>query len=92
MTALDMVLLVAIAVVMAALGQFISGASKGGCLYSIGAALVGGYAGPWVATYFGVPEPLPVTIMETTFPVVTTAAGALILVIIVNFITRGRRL
>ncbi len=83
------------AVLCGALGQFISGASKGGCTVSVIAALIGAYAGPRLAIWLEYPEPWPVTVPltegEYVWPAATTLAGALVLVLIVNLITRGRR-
>ena len=83
--------LVVVAVVVGAIGQFLTGYSRGGLLVSVITAFVGALAGPWVADYFGWAEPIYVPLGHVQFPLVTSAAGALILVVIVNLLTKKRK-
>lgn len=90
-TLFEMAFLLLVAGIVGFLGQFISGASKGGCPVSVGAALIGGFGGPRLAEWLDYPEPWAVTLGEATFPVATTLGGALLLVLLVNLATHGRR-
>lgn len=72
-------------------GQFISGYSRGGCPVSFVSGLIGALAGPWVALYFDQPELYILPIPNQHVPIVWSAAGALGLVLIVNFATRKRK-
>ena len=87
----EMAFLLLVALGVGFLGQFISGESKGGCAVSVAAALIGGWSGPVLAEWLDYPEPWIVTLGTATFPVATTLGGALILTLLVNLITRGRR-
>jgi len=83
--------LAVLAAVCAALGQFISGYSRGGCPVSFVVAFFGTVVGPRIFRNFGWPEPLVVPIGPMELNLVSSAAGAFFLVIIVNLITRKRK-
>lgn len=87
----EMAFLLLVGLSVGFLGQFISGESKGGCPVSVAAALIGAWGGPLVAEWLDYPEPWPFKLFDATFPVATTLAGALIVTLLVNLITRGRR-
>lgn len=82
---------VVVAAVCASIGQFISGYSRGGCPVSFVTAFLGALAGPWAAAELDYAEPLYLPLGDVDFPLVTSAAGALILVVLVNLITRKRK-
>ena len=56
MTILDVIVLLIIAGVCGALGQAISGFSRGGCLVSIAIGFIGALLGMWLARLLGLPE------------------------------------
>lgn len=91
MTLIELGLLVLLAATCAGLAQFITGATRGGCPVSVGAAFIGGFAGPRIAEWFGWAEPFTLAFLDSAFPVVTSAVGALGLAVLVNIITHGRR-
>ena len=84
-------LLLAVAAIAAAVGQFLTGYSRGGCPVGFAAGAVGAYFGPTVAENMGWAEPFVLRLPEIEFPVVTSAAGALALVIVVNLLTKKRK-
>ena len=83
--------LVVVAGVVGVIGQFLTGYSRGGLLVSVIAAFVGALAGPYVADYIGWAEPIYVPLGDVQFPLVTSAAVALVLVLIVNLLTKKRK-
>ena len=90
MTILDLVVLLIIAAICGALGQAISGFSRGGCLVSIALGFVGALLGMWIARQVGLPEPLPIQIGTTSFPVVWSIIGSALFVAVIALITRSR--
>ena len=90
MTLIDLLLLLLIAGVCGALGQAISGFSRGGCLVSIALGFIGALIGMWLARHAGLPEPLPVSIGGTTFPVVWSIIGSALFVAVIGLISRSR--
>ncbi len=67
MTLFDLLILLLVAGICGALGQAISGYSRGGCLVSIALGFVGAVLGVWLARSLGLPELLPVHIGTTSF-------------------------
>lgn len=80
-----------LAAACAALGQFISGYSRGGCPVSFVIAFFGTVVGPIVFRNLGWPEPVVVPIGPMELKLVSSAATALLLVVVVNLITRRRK-
>ena len=91
MSAIEMGLLLVVAVVCGALVQFLSGATRGGCPISVGAAVIGAYAAPRIARWQGWSDPFPLRLGEVEFLVVWSFAGALAVAFVVNMLSRGRR-
>ncbi len=91
MAIIEFGLLLAVAAIAAATGQFLTGYSRGGCPVSFVSGAIGAYLGPGVAERMGWVEPFILTLGEIEFPVVTSAAGALALVILVNLLTKKRK-
>ena len=87
----DFVLLLLIAGVCGALGQAISGASRGGCVVSIALGFIGALVGMWLARMIGLPELLTINIRGTRFPIVWSIIGSAIFVAVISFIARSRR-
>lgn len=90
MTLLDLVVLLLIAGVCGALGQAISGFSRGGCLVSIAIGFIGALLGMWLAGRLGLPEIFPVHIGTTSFPVIWSIIGSALFVAIISLLTRRR--
>ena len=87
----NLVLLLLIAGVCGALGQAITGVSRGGCLVSIALGFIGALVGLWLARLLGLPELLTVSIGGTSFPILWSIIGSALFVAVISFIARSRR-
>jgi uncharacterized membrane protein YeaQ/YmgE (transglycosylase-associated protein family) len=90
MTLLDLLLLLLIAGVCGALGQAISGFSRGGCLVSIALGFIGALLGMWLARHLGLPELFAIQIGTTNFPIIWSIIGSALFVAIISLLTRPR--
>ena len=90
MTILDVIVLLIIAGICGAIGQAITGFSRGGCLASIAIGFIGALRGMWVAKLMGLPELFPIHIGTTTFPIIWSIVGSAIFVAIISLISRSR--
>ena len=90
MTLLDFIVLLLIAGLCGAIGQAISGFSRGGCLVSIALGFIGALLGMWLARQLGLPELFPIRIGTTSFPIVWSIIGAALFVALINLISRRR--
>jgi len=90
MTILDLIVLLIIAGICGALGQAITGFTRGGCLVAIALGFIGALLGMWLARQLGLPELLPIQIGTTSFPVVWSIVGSALFVAIITLLTRRR--
>jgi uncharacterized membrane protein YeaQ/YmgE (transglycosylase-associated protein family) len=90
MTILDVIVLLIIAGICGAIGQAITGFSRGGCLASIAIGFIGALLGMWVAKLMGLPELFPIHIGTTTFPIIWSIVGSALFVAIISLISRSR--
>jgi uncharacterized membrane protein YeaQ/YmgE (transglycosylase-associated protein family) len=88
MTLLDLIVLLIIAGICGALGQAISGFSRGGCLVSIALGFVGALLGMWLARQLGLPELFAIQIGTTSFPIIWSIIGSALFVAIIALLTR----
>jgi len=88
MTLLDLLILLIVAGLCGALGQAITGFSRGGCLVSIALGFVGAVVGMWLARALGLPELFSVRIGTTNFPIVWSIIGSALFVAIIALLTR----
>lgn len=94
MSALQLLLLLAIAAICGGIGQSLVGYSAGGCLASIVVGLIGAYLGMWVATELGLPELWSLNVGGESFPIVWSIIGSALFAAILGLINRaiaGRR-
>ena len=91
MTLIDLLILLLVAGLCGALGQAISGYSRGGCLVSIALGFIGAILGMWLARKLGLPELLIVPVGGQSFPVVWSIIGSALFVAVISLLTRGRR-
>jgi len=90
MTLLDLLLMLAVAGVIGAIGRAIAGYSHGGCLVSIAVGFVGAILGAWLARKLGLPELFVVSVGGTNFPLVWSVIGSALFVAVIGLMSRGR--
>jgi uncharacterized membrane protein YeaQ/YmgE (transglycosylase-associated protein family) len=90
MTILDLIVLLIIAGICGALGQAITGFTRGGCLVSIALGFVGALLGMWLSRQLGLPELFAIQIGTTNFPVIWSIIGSALFVAVIALISRGR--
>lgn len=90
MTILDVIVLLLIAGVCGAIGQAISGFSRGGCLVSIALGFIGAVLGMWLSRQLGLPELFSVRIGTTNFPIIWSIIGSALFVALITLLTRNR--
>ena len=90
MTILDVIVLLLIAGVCGAIGQAISGFSRGGCLVSIALGFIGAVLGMWLARQLGLPELFSIQIGTTSFPIVWSIIGSALFVALISLLSRRR--
>jgi uncharacterized membrane protein YeaQ/YmgE (transglycosylase-associated protein family) len=90
MTLLDVIVLLIIAGLCGALGQAITGYSRGGCLVSIALGFVGAVLGMWLARQLGLPELFSIRIGTTNFPIIWSIIGSALFVAVIALLTRRR--
>ena len=90
MTLFDLLILIIVAGICGALGQAITGYSRGGCLVSIALGFVGAVLGVWLARWLGLPELFNLQIGTTTFPIVWSIIGSALFVAVIALLTRRR--
>jgi uncharacterized membrane protein YeaQ/YmgE (transglycosylase-associated protein family) len=89
---IDFLLLLLIAGICGAIGQAISGYSRGGCLVSIALGFVGALLGVWLSRLLNLPELFALQFDNTTFPVIWSIIGAALFVAVIGLFTRRRPL
>jgi uncharacterized membrane protein YeaQ/YmgE (transglycosylase-associated protein family) len=90
MTLFDLLILLLVAGICGALGQAISGYSRGGCLVSIALGFVGAVLGVWLARALSLPELFAIQIGTTNFPIIWSIIGSALFVAVIALVTRGR--
>ncbi|HVF49080.1 MAG TPA: GlsB/YeaQ/YmgE family stress response membrane protein [Pyrinomonadaceae bacterium] len=90
MTPIDWLILLLVAGVCGALGQAISGYTRGGCLVSIALGFIGALLGLWLARSLGLPELFNIRIGTKSFPIIWSIIGSAIFVAVINLISRNR--
>jgi uncharacterized membrane protein YeaQ/YmgE (transglycosylase-associated protein family) len=86
----NLVLLLLIAGVCGALGQAITGVSRGGCLVSIALGFIGALVGLWLARLLGLPELFTVSVGGKSFPILWSIIGSALFVAVISLIARSR--
>lgn len=90
MSLIDFILLLIVAGVIGSIGQAIAGVSRGGCAVSIVLGFIGALVGMWLGRLLGLPEPFPLRIGGTEFPVLWSIIGSALFVAVIGFLTRRR--
>ena len=87
---IDLLILLLVAGLCGALGQAITGYSRGGCLVSIALGFIGAIIGMWIARKMGLPELFSIDIGGTKFPIIWSIIGSALFVAIISLLTRNR--
>lgn len=87
----DFLILLAVAGICGALGQAISGYSRGGCFVSIAIGFVGAVIGMWLAQKLDLPEIFTLSIGTKRFPIVWSIIGSALFVAIIGLMTTSKR-
>ena len=90
MTVVEVLLLILVAAICGALGQAITGYSRGGCLVAAAVGFVGALLGTWLARMLGLPEIFAVNIGGTDFPIVWSILGSTLFVAVLSLLSRRR--
>lgn len=91
MTLIDLLILLLVAGLCGALGQAISGYSRGGCLVSIALGFIGAIIGMWLARALRLPELFTVNIGGKSFPIIWSIIGSALFVAVISLLTRRSR-
>ena len=90
MTLFSFIIILIIAGICGALGQAITGYSRGGCLVSIALGFIGALIGFWIARALRLPEIFAVQVGQARFPVVWSIIGSALFVAVLSLISRRR--
>ena len=90
MTVFEFLILLLIAGVCGSLAQSLAGYSHGGCLVSIVLGFIGALLGTFLARKAGLPEILPITVGDRTFPVIWSIIGAALFAAVLALIKRPK--
>jgi uncharacterized membrane protein YeaQ/YmgE (transglycosylase-associated protein family) len=88
MELLDFVILLLVAGLCGAIGQAISGYSRGGLLAAIALGFIGALLGVWIARALGLPEIFLLEIGTVKFPIIWSIIGAALFVAVLGFFSR----
>ena len=91
MDVIDFMVLLLVAGVCGAIGQAISGYSRGGCLVSIALGFIGAVVGVWLARSLALPEFLPLHVGTARFPIIWSIIGSGLFVALIGLLTSLRR-
>ena len=91
MTLIDLLILLVVAGVCGAIGQAISGYSRGGCLVAIAVGFIGALLGLWLSRLLNLPELFTLQVGTTAFPVIWSIIGSALFVAFISLLTRRRR-
>lgn len=90
MTLIELLILLLVAGLCGALGQAISGYTRGGCLVSIALGFIGAIIGTWLARQLNLPELFAFDVGTTRFPVIWAIIGSALFVAVISLLTRRR--
>ncbi len=88
MTLESLIILLIVAGITGAIGQWLAGYSSGGLLTSIVIGFIGAFLGTWVAKQFHLAEIYTLQIGRTSFPIVWAILGAALFVAILGLMNR----
>lgn len=86
----SLIILLIVAGVAGAVGQWLAGYSRGGLITSIALGFIGAFLGIWIAKQFRLPTLYTLQIGHTDFPIVWAIIGAALFVAILGLLRRRR--
>jgi uncharacterized membrane protein YeaQ/YmgE (transglycosylase-associated protein family) len=91
LTVLDVVILLVVAGLCGAIGQAITGYSRGGILVSIALGFIGALLGMWMSQALHLPELFTLQVGDAPpFPIIWSIIGAALFVAVISLIARPR--
>ena len=90
MTLENLILLLIVAGVAGAIGQWLAGYSSGGLITSIALGFIGAFLGTWIAQQFHLPELFTLHIGHTNFALIWAIIGAALFVALLALMKRRR--
>jgi uncharacterized membrane protein YeaQ/YmgE (transglycosylase-associated protein family) len=91
MSFIDFLILLIVAGLCGAIGQAISGYSRGGCVVSIAIGFVGALIGTWLARELDLPEIFVLDLGTTRFPIVWAIIGSTLFVALIGLLATPRQ-
>jgi uncharacterized membrane protein YeaQ/YmgE (transglycosylase-associated protein family) len=91
MSLLELIVLLIIAGIAGAIGEFVVGFSPGGFLVSIIVGVMGAFIGTWLAAQLRLPELLTIRIGDQPFPLAWSIIGSIALVAVLGMLRGPRR-
>jgi uncharacterized membrane protein YeaQ/YmgE (transglycosylase-associated protein family) len=88
---LQLLILLVIAGICAAIAQWIVGFSPGNLLVSIIIGVIGAYIGTWIATLLRLPSLLPMPVGKSGFDLVWAIGGSFLLLVLLYTLRGGGR-
>lgn len=86
----SLIILLIVAGIAGAVGQWLAGYSRGGLITSIALGFIGAFLGIWIAKQFRLPELFTLQIGHTNFPIVWAIIGAALFVAVLGLLKRRR--
>jgi uncharacterized membrane protein YeaQ/YmgE (transglycosylase-associated protein family) len=90
MTLVEFLILLLVAGLCGAVGQAITGYSRGGCLVAIAVGFIGALIGVWLARLLGLPMVFAINVGGVPFPVVWSILGGALFVAVIGLLSRSR--
>jgi uncharacterized membrane protein YeaQ/YmgE (transglycosylase-associated protein family) len=87
---LEVVILLVVAGICGAVGQAITGFSRGGLLVCIALGFIGALLGSWIARAASLPELFMLEVGDVRFPIIWSIIGAALFVAVISLFTRPR--
>ena len=90
MDVVELLILLLVAGICGAIGQAITGFSRGGCLAAVGVGFIGAIIGAWIGRRMGLPEVFALQIGTVRFPIVYSILGSALFVALIALLARRR--
>ncbi|MGH9362808.1 MAG: GlsB/YeaQ/YmgE family stress response membrane protein [Thermoanaerobaculia bacterium] len=91
MQIIEFLILLVVAGVCGALGQAISGFSRGSIFVTVAIGFIGALLGTWISRALSLPDVFLLSIGSTRFPIVWSIVGSVIFVVLLNLLSRRKK-